>query len=107
MQFIPPDVVILLFRRWSVCAFLGVTQPICGAGAQYGQLGLCAALPPSWMLLQASGCTASDVTSSSHPSIRISGGQKIHDVTTSTSPWIYSSNMKVVFIVSIDDGESK
>lgn len=45
------------------------------AGAQYGQLGLCAALPPSWMLLLASGCTASDVTSSSHPSILISGSK--------------------------------
>lgn len=53
-----------------LCAFLRCdAADLRGAGAQYGQLGLCAALPPSWMLLLVSGCTASDVTSSLHPSI--------------------------------------
>lgn len=44
------------------------------AGAQYGQSVLCAASPPSWMLLLASGCTASDAISSSHLAIHLISG---------------------------------
>lgn len=71
-----PDVVTLSLQRGSMW-FLGVTQPILRrAGAQYGQSGLCAASPPSWMLLLASGCTASDATSSSHLHIHLISGSQ-------------------------------
>lgn len=74
------------------------------AGAQYGQLGLCAALPPSWMLLLASGCTASDVTSSSHPSIHIwsaavkPGAGACYQLRFRVTVWMYKMFLVCPFI---------